>query len=167
MAAEIRVQIADAPLKAALRRLARTMPAGDMTPAMQQLGRVLKTGAQLRFRTGKGPDGTAWKKSLRAATQGGQTLRDQGLLANSITWEASRSSVAVGTNLIYAPIHQFGGTIRASSATTLRFRLATGQWVSPKAVTMPARPFLGASEGDRAELLRVLQAHLEGRWNGG
>jgi phage gpG-like protein len=31
-------------------------------------------------------------------------------------------------------------------------------------VTMPARPFLGASEGDKTELQRVVQTHLQNLW---
>jgi phage virion morphogenesis protein len=168
MAADmLRIEIKAAAVQAALNRLRSNLPSeGDMTPVMKSLGRVLLTGTQLRFRAGKAPDDQQWKASLRAALHGGQTLRDSGGLLGSITYEAGNGSVAVGTNKVYAAIHQFGGSIKAKGAKSLAFRLAGGGFAQVRSVTMPARPFLGASDTDQAELLRVLQAHFNGNWAG-
>ena len=167
MAAEmLRIEIKADQVKAALSRLRSTMPdGGDMTPVMKSLGRVLLTGTQLRFRSGKGPDGQSWKVSMRAALQAGQTLRDSGALLGSITYEAGNGIVAIGTNMVYARIHQFGGTIKAKNAKALAFRLPGGGFAKVKAVTLPPRPFLGASDSDQTELLRVLQSHYDGLWS--
>ena len=54
----------------------------------------------------------------------------------------------VGTNVIYAAIHQLGGKIVPKNATHLVFRLATGV-VLAKSVTLPARPYLGISDDDQ------------------
>lgn len=62
-------------------------------------------------------------------------------------------SNSVGTNKIYAGIHQFGGTIHAKNAEFLTFRLPGGLGVRRvKEVEMPARPFLGLSTEDESEL---------------
>lgn len=47
----------------------------------------------------------------------------------------------IGTNVVYAPIHEFGGVIRAKNSPYLRFKIGD-RWVSKKQVTIPARPFL-------------------------
>jgi phage virion morphogenesis protein len=120
MVADVRVKIVDAGVDAALQRLRQALPLeGSMLPAMQAMGRALKTGVQLRFRATSGPDGQAWEKSFRARTEGGQTLSLSSRLRRSITYDATNTSVAVGTNLQYAAIHQFGGTIRAKNGAFL------------------------------------------------
>jgi phage gpG-like protein len=47
----------------------------------------------------------------------------------------------VGTNVVYAPIHELGGVIRAKNSPYLRFKIGD-RWVSKKEVKIPARPFL-------------------------
>lgn len=59
-------------------------------------------------------------------------------------------SVAIGTNVVYGPIHQLGG--KAGRRT--------------RRVTIPARPFLGDSREDRTELLTIANNHLERAWDG-
>lgn len=199
MVADIRIKIDSKAVHDALHRLVAALPAGgDMTPTMASLGRVLKTGAQLRFRAEKTPEGTTWKKSWRATNEGGQTLSLTRRLRNSLSVTPGASSVAVGTNVIYAAIHQFGGVIRAKKGPFLaipmtgaarsagsprnmpglgvaqslkgQFMMVDGKTGTPhfllkRQVTIPARPFLGASEDDKNELLRVLQVHYAAVWN--
>lgn len=193
MVAELKIAIDDAPVLEALERLRISMPGGDMTKPMRSIGRALKTGAQLRFRTMQGPDGATWPTSRRAEQDGGQTLSLTRRLRNSITFLATRDKVVVGTNVKYAAIHQFGGVIRAKNgpflaipitgaarqagsprnmpdlhvAQTLKgqFFLADGKGVTQfllrRQVTIPARPYLGASASDLAEILRLLQGHYQ------
>lgn len=203
MVADIRVDLRDQGVGQALQQLRLGLPlGGSMLPAMQGIGRALKTGTQLRFRSGTAPDGSAWEKSWRAKNQGGQTLSLTRRLRNSITSEATHDSVAVGTNVLYAAIHQFGGVIRAKAGPFLAIPVtdaarragsprnmaglhvvqtiknatqAGGQFllVDEKGtthfllrhqVTMPARPFLGVSTSDRAELIGVVERYLQARW---
>ena len=89
--------------------------AGGLTPAMQAVAALLKAGTDLRFKEQRAPDGTPWRPTHR----GGTILRLTSRLRNSITPRSDASSAGVGTNLIYAPIHQFGGTIRASKGKYL------------------------------------------------
>ena len=103
------------------------------------------------FEQERDPYDRPWQKSLRADLEGGQTLSDTGRLRRSFTYQASDRGFVVGTNVRYAAIHQYGGTIRPKRARYLRFRLAGGSskrkggrggWVQTKQVSLPPRPFV-------------------------
>lgn len=51
---------------------------------------------------------------------------------------------AVGTNVIYAKIHEYGGIIRPKTKKALKFQIG-GSWVITKKVVMPKRSFLRSS----------------------
>lgn len=126
---------------------------GNLEPLLRGMGVYLEAATIDRFDQERGPDGRDWKPSLRAR-QGGKTLTDSGQLRSSVTSRADSDSVEVGTNKIYAGIHQHGGTIRAKSGKYLSFQLPGGLgFRRVEAVTMPARPFLGLSSEDESELL--------------
>lgn len=197
MSVDARINLAGLEVQAALQKLRLGLPlGGDMSPAMRNMARVLKTGAQLRFRAQKGPDGQAWKQSMRARLEGGQTMSLTRRLRNSITTAATATTATVGTNVVYAAIHQFGGVIRARKGPFLAipvtpaarsagsptrmpglrvWQTLKGQFVMGaedgtvhfllrRQVTMPERPFLGVSEADETELVKVVQGHLQGLW---
>jgi phage gpG-like protein len=66
-----------------------------------------------------------------------------GRLRRSLGWEFRGSeTVAVGTNVEYGPVHEFGATITPRSASALRFQV-NGQWVTTQKVRIPKRPWLG------------------------
>ena len=71
-------------------------------------------------------------------------LIDEGRLRASIAAEAiTDNEVLIGTNVVYAAIHEFGGTITPKRAKYLRFYWKEiGQWVTTKKVTIPPRPYL-------------------------
>ncbi|MDO5604798.1 MAG: phage virion morphogenesis protein [Paracoccus sp. (in: a-proteobacteria)] len=71
-----------------------------------------------------------------------------------------RNSVDIGTNLHYAAIHQFGGTIQPKAGGALTFMLATGQMILVGAVTMPARPYLGISTDDEEQIREFVEIHF-------
>ena len=78
-----------------------------------------------------------------------------------ITEEASDSGVAVGTNVIYAAIHQLGGVIKAKTAKGLIFTpVGENAPVIVKSVTMPARPYLGVSAGDEEGIIEICRDWL-------
>ena len=114
------------------------------------IGEALKSSTQDRFEHGVGPDGTPWEPSQRALKKGGKTLVNNNILQNSIDWEASDSTVVVGTNNEYARIHQLGGQAGRGHA-----------------VTLPARPYLGLSEEDHAEIREMMRDHLAASLTGG
>lgn len=158
MAIETRLTFDDVKVKAALERVRLALPiGGNMTPVMGSLGRVLKTGAQQRFREQKTPEGTPWKPSQRVLSEGGQTLRLTGRLRNSLTYKADHASVEVGTNVLYARIHQLGGIAGRKTFSGVG---------PPNRSRLPARPYLGASEADKLELLDTLSDYLGKAWRG-
>lgn len=197
MAAEVRLKIDKREVGEAFEQLLGRLPErGDASLAMMSMARVLKTGAQMRFRTQRAPDGQPWQKSRRAAEEGGQTLSLTRRLRNSITAAHDRNTASVGTNVVYAAIHQFGGIIRAKKGPFLSIPVTPaaraagsprnmpglhvwqtlgGQFVMgddkgtvhyllKRQVTMPERPFLGASDSDKTALINALRGHLEGAW---
>jgi len=138
---------------------------GDLTPLMEQFGLYLEDATIDRFDREVAPDGTPWKPSLRARTEGGKTLTYSGRLKASITSSANPDSVETGSNVIYAGAHQGGATIRPINGEFLAFRLPGGLgFRRVKEVELPARPFLGLSIDDEAELLALAEdyADLEG-----
>lgn len=88
----------------------------------------------------------AGKAQAEANRQGGAAvgnpLRDTGRMRNSITSRVEADGVTIGTNVIYAPVHQFGATIRPKKAGRLVFPGPRGDIIFAKKVIVPARPFL-------------------------
>lgn len=124
--------------------------AEDLTDLMDQVGAVLVQGARDRIGdSNESPEGVPWPKSLRSQLGGGPTLLDSGALQRNLTHRAEPRRVLVGSNLIYAGVHQTGARIEAKNAPALGFLLANGTFVTVGAVTIPARPYLGVSEAER------------------
>ena len=142
--------------------------AGDMTDLMGKIGSVLINGAQERIGvTNVSPDGVAWPQSLRAKEDGGPTLHDTGQLHRSITSLAAPDHVTIGSAEDYAGVHQSGATIKAKNGKGLSFTLANGEQVVVGSVTIPARPYLGISEEERAQIEDVTIAHFNSLLGGG
>lgn len=139
--------------------------AGDLTGLMRRIGTVLETSVSERFERGEGPGGVEWPVSGRAQREGGQTLVDSARLRDSIVSEASSRSVDVGTNVIYAAVHQFGETIKPRTADKLAFRLPDGRFVQVDQVVIPPRPFLGFDARDEADITDTVEAYFEGLWS--
>jgi phage gpG-like protein len=73
----------------------------------------------------------------------------------------------VGTNVIYARIHEYGGEIKAKNSPLLRFKIGD-QWISKKKVTMPERPYLRPSLQENKEFIvqrfsKSVKSILEGK----
>lgn len=146
-----------AALASAVSRLA------NPTPLYDDIGGMLVASTQDRFERETGPDGSPWPQSLRAKFEGGKTLSDTRRLFNSMTHEASADGVSVGTNVIYAAIHQMGGVIRAKTSGGLKFRgIGNGGWVTKQSVTIPARPFLGLDADDEKEIANIAGDYVTG-----
>ena len=63
----------------------------------------------------------------------------------------------IGSDLKYAAIHQYGGVIKPVKAKALHFKVS-GQWVTVKKITMPARPYIIPKE-DRIK--NIIVNHFE------
>ncbi|MDG3575979.1 phage virion morphogenesis protein [Rhizobium sp. YJ-22] len=130
------------------------------------IGRLVQESTRNRIRSTKtSPAGAAWKAN-RAGTA---ILYRSGALERSIDYVASADSVVVGSGLVYARIHQMGGTIPARkieprSAKALAFkvggRLVFAKSVNMPSVTMPARPYLGLSPDDLTKIILATESWL-------
>lgn len=161
----IRIEHDDAKIRAKLLNLIAF--GRNQQDAMRDIATLGENSTRERFRTEIGPDGRRWKSSLRVQISGGRTLTRDGHLGDSVNSRSGRDFAEWGVNRIYAAIHQFGGTIKPKSASSLRFKLANGAYVSTKSVTIPARPYLGIDAGDETDILDILQSRIQGIINAG
>ncbi|MFN3595274.1 MAG: phage virion morphogenesis protein [Thiobacillaceae bacterium] len=167
----IDITIDDREVREALERLQRRL--SDLSPVMRDIGELLTERAKQRFATSTGPDGKAWAPNAPStiaaylSSYGGSFKKRGGLtkqgaaraarkkpligesraLSTTIHYQAGRESVTIGSPMVYAAIHQFGG-----------------QAGRGKRVTIPARPFLPVTaagtwlgEADRAAVLDILR----------
>ena len=107
----------DEEVQAMARRFRKQLARVRFRPLLAAIGNELVTSVSRRFETGTAPDGSRWPESLRARLTGGQTLIKSGRLRDSIAEtgpQLTARSVEVGTNVVYAAIHQFGGIIGPS-----------------------------------------------------
>ena len=145
------------PVRDAIGRLAA---AGRETRGlMDAIGAHVEARTAERFELEQAAGGGRWPPSIRALAEGGQTLTDSGRLRASITRDVEDRRVLVGTNVLYAAIQQFGGTIRAKTAKGLRFK-AGSEWRRKQCVTLPPRPFLGIDDDDRTEIALIARDWL-------
>ncbi len=135
--------------------------------ALKWVGVEVATQTRARIDAGgPDPDGNPWKPlnpAYAATKKGAGLLRELGMrggLQGSITWRVTGDTVQVGSNKIYAAIHQFGGVITPKSAPALVFHLGA-RLVKVRKVRIPARPYLGLSAGDRGDLERLLISQIE------
>ena len=122
----------------------------DMRPVYETIGRVLVNRIRLGFKLGIDPWGSPWAK---LKIRQGQPLRDSGRLQRSITSAPDSQGVTVGTNLLYAPVHQFGATITPKKAKRLVFPGPNGKLIFAKKSVIPARPYLPLRRGSGAVVL--------------
>lgn len=142
MTTRIKIAVDDAQAREKLRALIGA--ASDMTPVYQTVGRVVLNRIRLCFKLGIDPWGSPWAK---LKIRQGQPLRDTGRLNRSIVANADKTGVTIGTNVQYAPTHQFGATIVPKRAKRLVFPGPGGRMIFAKKVAIPARPFLPLRKG--------------------
>lgn len=134
----------------------------DPRPLLNEIGAILEFNTKQRINDGIGTDDKPWVQSWRARIQGGTTLRDTSRLYNSIKYQVvDGKRVVVGTNVIYAPLMHFGGTIRPKNGKFLIFKTPLGGWVKLKSVTIKPRPYLGMSVDDSQEVLTTIEEYLD------
>ena len=153
----ITISVEDAAARAMLNKLGQM----DTAPLMRRLGERIQAWTQDRFDANQqqAPDGTPWAKLNPKYAQNkprhlqNRKLTLSGHLRKSIRWQLLDSqSVLVGTNVPYAAIHQFGGTIRPKKGKALAFG---GRFV--QSVTIPARPYFGISAQDNKEIQEIIK----------
>lgn len=127
---------------------------GDTTELMGRLGSRFTDQTEDRFTTQTDPDGNAWKPLLPGYIKRKKKNKDLVLTLNAYLRRSihpdvlSADTVAWGSNLIQAAIHNWGGD-------------GTG-----KNATMPKRQFIGVSADDNTEALEIIQDWLHRKLNG-
>lgn len=135
----------------------------DLTPIMNIAGETIQSSVVENFRAGGRPD--KWQESKRALLQDGQTLVDTARLRTSINYKASRNKVAIGTNVVYAAIHQFGSQQTQNVKQHKRKKKGGGTTtVKPftRKMNMPKRPFLLVQDEDITEIQEATIEYLTG-----
>lgn len=153
----MRIEVNNQQALRALRRLGEN--AERLEPGLRAVGQAIRSHVLLGFRTGTDPYGSPW---LPLKLRQGRPLVDTGRLRSSITYRVVGNTVTIGTNLVHAPVHQFGATIRAKSAPFLVFQ-GGGMWFRKKQVTVPARPFFpdrGLPDAWADSVTRAIVRHL-------
>jgi len=153
---QLKVKVDDKEVKELLGDLIDNLE--DPKPALRAIGEVIRTSVERNFASQGRPD--PWEPSRRVKESGGETLTDTARLRRSFTVEVGDESVAVGTNVIYAAIHHFGGMIRPVHAKALFWGGASNP---VKSVKLPARPFLMVQKEDWSEIRETLGDFLTRR----
>ncbi len=149
----------------------------DMTPAMKIIGEIGRTSIVRNYEKEGRP--SKWPKhGLATEARRGPNaaiLRESGRLMRSIHASAYKDHVLIGTDTVYAAVHQFGarkgefGTITAQIKEHVR-KIA-GQQIKVKAHTrrmqvpwgdIPARPFLMVQDEDWEEIRAALNDYIMG-----
>lgn len=143
--------------------LARLLAAaGDLTPALKNIGEYEAGATRRRFIEATDPEGQPWAalNPLYAQTKKGPgILRGQTRSLSQIIWQLADGGVVIGSNEVYARIHNEGGTIRPKDAAALVFSMG-GQTFRVKSVTIPKRKFLGFNAADQARILEIVEDHF-------
>jgi phage virion morphogenesis protein len=117
---------------------------------LAHIGGLVESQTRERFTTRIAPDGTAWpawsERYAASRRKGHSLLVADGHLRDSIMWEMDGDELRIGSNLVYAAIHQFGGEAG----------------MAPGPAAIPARAYLGVSEADIAEIDAELNIWIEG-----
>lgn len=136
------------------------LAAGEM---LTGIARMIQEQTRRRITSDKAaPSGERWKPNR----EGTSTLYRSGTLARSIDYSVSGDAAIVGSGLVYAAIHQFGGTIVPKKAKRLVFRLGN-RTVFARKVTLPARPYLGLSATDREDIIDQVGRFIRSKIGGG
>lgn len=153
------------------------LEAGLKTGVARAIGVALVEVTNKRFESGTDPFGQKWQPLLpayAAIKRGPGILRASLMLQRSVTFTTAGNQITVGTNRIYAAVHQFGATIKPVNARALVFRLGmagprggkSSGIVRAKSVTIPARPYLGFGPNDQRAVMETLAVFIGQTFSG-
>ncbi len=172
----ISVKINDRVILETLKRIQQA--GGNLKPAMEDIGEYLTVSTKRRFASAQSPDGTPWAENTDATIAAfirrkkGGTVRRKGektksgtmtgtkkpligeskRLSTEIHYRADANSVAVGSSLEQAAVMQFGAKKGDFGRTKRGASIPFGD--------IPARPYLGLADDDKAAIVEILKEHL-------
>lgn len=136
----IRIDYDDAAVQQSLKKLLDKL--GDLTPVFQDIGESLLISHRERFDRAISPDGIPWAELSPDYQKRKRRNRNKILVLDGwlrqLHYAASDAELDLGTDRIYGATHQFGDASR----------------------NIPARPFLGLDEAERATVLDILEEWL-------
>ena len=161
---KIEIEYRDREVRAALDRLRRA--ARDLRPAMRDIAAALEDSVLESFDAEASPDGDPWaplseatrSRRERRGTWPGMKLQAEGALVRSVSSAHDADSAVAGTNLVSAPVHQFGAKKGEFGSTRRGTPIPWGD--------IPARPFLGVSAAAREDISDILGDHFRRAVNG-
>ena len=135
-------------------------------PLLAAVGLVLEDSTIARFDTGTDPAGVRWESyaplnPLYAMVEkkGTSILVGSGFLRGSIRSGVVGHTLFVGSDAVYAAVHQFGAVIQPRKGRYLSFMMGGHLW-HVDSVWVPARPYLGISDEDQVMIMAELEATL-------
>lgn len=157
-------------LEAVARRIGR-LGSLDRARLLDGLGQLGETQTKKRFKTKQSPNGGAWI-ARRPALDGGSDSSNElmvksGHLRDSIHHVVEGShAVRWGSGLVYAAIHQTGGTIVPKAKKALVWKGADGRLIFAQKVRIPARPYLGVGRDDARQMERLALSFIGSQLGG-
>ena len=121
----------------------------NLRPLMKNIAGIMADSTEENFKVEGRPK---WKdlsektKTARKKTghYPGQILQVSGQLALSVTTQYDDTSAIIGSNKIYAAIHQLGGQAGKNKKTTI-----------------PARPYLSLTDDDFEDIIETIQHYID------
>lgn len=180
----LRLSIQEGELEQFLQRFERRL--ANTVEINRRIGETIVGLTDDRFKTQTDPEGQPWQDLKprtwqRKRKTGGilKILQEQGTLRDTIVYEADGQGVSIGSNLPYAVIHQFGGTVQQRARSGfLGYKLGrdgrpgnrfakrkSADFEQPvqyraREFEIPARPYLGLSDAYLEEIADVLGEYL-------
>lgn len=176
----INAKLEYAPVINALRRAAAEM--GNARPLMGAVAHIMSRAVEDNFKEEGRPkwkdlaastklgmqvSGSDWKSlrgggSMSIKPWGGRILQRSGMLAASMQTTFGNTTAVVGTNKVYAAIHQFGGktkphVIRPKTKRALSFGGIVVRSVNHPGSNIPARPFLMLAPRDLRDIVQTAE----------
>ena len=122
----------------------------NLRPVFREIGEYLNLSTHERFNRQVDPDGNRWAETsdvtkARKTRNKDKILIESGDLMSTLRYQVLDDALEFGTDRVYGAMMQFGG--KKSQYPNL--------WGD-----IPARPFLGLSIDDKAEILEILGDYL-------
>lgn len=144
----IEIKVEDKELQKLLKKLAEKSQ--NLRPLMKNIAGIMQDSVEENFEKEGRP--AKWaplaestiKQRKKKGYWPGRILQRRGELATSTTSKYDENSALVGTNKVYAAIHQFGGNAGRG-----------------KKVKIPARPFLMLGEKENTEIIQEIQNYFQ------
>lgn len=176
--ARIEIEVQDRQVLDLLGQISQRL--GSPAPMLKLIGETLVDSTKQRFAASRAPDGSRWApntdttmarylgrfsgsrtKTGKVSAAGARRaagkkplIGESRALGTTIDYRVEGDTLYVGSPMEYAGTQQFGAKRGQYGRTRRGGPIPWGD--------IPARPFLGVSDADRAEVLEILREHLGG-----